>query len=138
MPIQQPLNINPIDLRKDVAVGIALPFNLGSIFTLNYTTKDQIKTNLINYFLTNKGERVLNPEFGADLRSLIFSQISDVNIELLNEIITGKINDNFPSINILELNFLRSPENEHTIILYFKYNIKNIFTEPDTITINFT
>jgi hypothetical protein len=53
-------------------IGIRLPFNDYNIFTLNYTTKDQIKSNLTNYMLTNKEERVFNPNFGANLIILLF------------------------------------------------------------------
>ena len=76
--------INPINLNPNIGVGINIPFNnagpgnalfytTGStvtvvnngVFTLNYNTRDAIKNNLINYFLTNPGELPLNPNFGA-------------------------------------------------------------------------
>ena len=43
-------------------------------FDPNFQTKDAIKNNLINYFLTNPGERPGNPLFGAGLRNFIFTQ----------------------------------------------------------------
>ena len=49
--------INTLDLNPNQGIGIALPFSPDTIFTINYTTKDQIKSNLLNFMLTNKGER---------------------------------------------------------------------------------
>ena len=67
--------IFPIDFNKSAAVGIDLPFNAPGVFRSNFTTKQAIKNNLINYFLTNPGERPLNPNFGGGLRLFIFEQI---------------------------------------------------------------
>ena len=47
----------PNDTRPRVGIGVNIPFNEGGVFTPNYTTADSIKNNLINYFLTNPGER---------------------------------------------------------------------------------
>ena len=69
--------IFPNDLRPRVAIGVNLPFNGNGVFVPNYQTKDAIKNNLINYFLTNPGERPGNPTFGAGLRDTLF-QVSVV------------------------------------------------------------
>ena len=44
-----------------------------------YISKDQVKANLINYILTNKGERLFDPTFGGDLRSLLFDPTTLLN-----------------------------------------------------------
>ena len=77
--------IFPIDFNKSAAVGVDLPFNAPGVFRSNFTTKQAIKNNLINYFLTNPGERPLNPNFGGGLRSFIFEQISTDNLDFLKE-----------------------------------------------------
>jgi hypothetical protein len=55
--------IFPIDTKPGTAVGVALPFNAPGVFYSTYTTKDAIRNNLINFFLTNPPERYLNPTF---------------------------------------------------------------------------
>ena len=62
--------IYPQDLNVSQAIGINLPLNGPAVFKSNYQTKDAIKNNLINFFLTNPGERYLNPEFGGGLRAI--------------------------------------------------------------------
>ena len=80
--------IFPNDTRARVAIGVDLPFNGSAVFKSNYQTKDAIKNNLINFFLTNPGERYLNPEFGGGLRALeeniqekLKTQFSNVKVD---------------------------------------------------------
>lgn len=70
--IQQ--QIDPLDLTPSTGVGVALPFNGPGVFNVNYTTQDQIKSNLIHVILTEPGELVNKPNFGAGLNSLLFEQ----------------------------------------------------------------
>ncbi len=70
--IQQ--QIDPLDLTPSTGVGVALPFNGPGVFNINYTTQDQIKSNLIHVILTEPGELVNKPNFGAGLNSLLFEQ----------------------------------------------------------------
>ncbi len=42
------------DLIDRQAIGVSIPFSKSSVFNQTFTTADQIKSNLINYFLTNK------------------------------------------------------------------------------------
>ena len=127
--------IYPIDFNKSAAVGIDIPFNAEGVFRLNYTTKAAIKNNLINYFLTNPGERFLNPTFGGGLREFIFEQISDNNIEFLEDRINSDLELFFPNIQIINLEILRnSGNNSITISLSYKVLNTNI---NDTIEIDF-
>ena len=99
--------IYPIDFNKSAAVGIDIPFNAEGVFRLNYTTKAAIKNNLINYFLTNPGERFLNPTFGGGLRDTIFEQITTDNLDFLEERISFDLDQFFPNIKIENLNILK-------------------------------
>ena len=127
--------IYPIDFNKSAAVGIDIPFNAEGVYRLNYTTKAAIKNNLINYFLTNPGERFLNPTFGGGLREFIFEQISDNNIEFLEDRINSDLELFFPNIQIINLEILRnSGNNSITISLSYKVLNTNI---NDTIEIDF-
>jgi phage baseplate assembly protein W len=106
-----PQQIYPIDLNASKAVGINIPFNAPAVFYLNYTTKDAIKNNLINFFLTNPGERYLNPSFGGGLRAFIFEQITRDNLDFLRETLNTKLTSLFPSITIQDLVVSGNPDN---------------------------
>ena len=116
--------IYPQDLNVSQAIGIELPLNGPAVFKSNYQTKDAIKNNLINFFLTNPGERYLNPEFGGGLRAFIFEQILNNSIQTLNEDITVKLQENFPNVNVDKLEILREDDN-NTIIVSLTYSVPN-------------
>jgi phage baseplate assembly protein W len=130
------INKFPNDTRPRVGIGVNIPFNEGGVFTPNYTTAESIKNNLINYFLTNPGERPGNPEFGGGLRAFIFEQIIQNNLDYLKEDVANKIKIKFPNIDVDELNVLSSPDNnEVTVQLY--YSVTNTSIE-DELVLNFT
>jgi|TARA_A100001015_G_C14601826_1_gene560752 phage baseplate assembly protein W len=128
--------IYPIDFNKSAAVGIDIPFNAEGVFRLNYTTKAAIKNNLINYFLTNPGERPLNPTFGGGLRDTIFEQITTDNLDFLEERISFDLEQFFPNIKIKNLNISKQEDlNSITVLLSYSVMNTNI---TDSIEIDFT
>ena len=128
--------IFPIDFNKSAAVGVNLPFNAPGVFISNFTTKEATKNNLINYFLTNPGERPLNPTFGGGLRDFIFEQIEDNNLDFLEDSISSDLQQFFPNISIGNLEILKQEDlNVITVSLTYSINNTNI---TDTIEIDFT
>lgn len=127
--------IFPIDFDKSAAVGVDIPFDAPGVFRPNYTTKAAIKNNLINYFLTNPGERPLNPSFGGGLRAFIFQQITTDNLDFLEERIQQDLNIFFPNVAVGNLEILRQ-EDLNTITVSLTYNVINT-NISDTLEIDF-
>ena len=123
----------PIDSVGRKAVGFNFPLNAPAVFRPTYTTREQTKANLINYLLTNKGERVFNPNFGADLRNLLFEGINDVTTDELQFRIQNDIRDFFPQVQIEEINFNNIPD-RNEINFTLTYSIGN-FGITDDVTI---
>ena len=61
------------------AYGITLPVKNGGtgFFEQAFTSREQAKSNLINLLLTERGERVMQPDFGTGLKSLLFEHPSE-------------------------------------------------------------
>jgi phage baseplate assembly protein W len=116
--------IYPIDTKPSTAVGINIPFNGDAVFNSTYLTKDAIKANLINYFLTNQNERYLNNGFGANLKAFIFEQINSDNVSFLKQDIQAKINQYFSNINLVDLTINQYPDT-NSIGIILIYNIPN-------------
>ena len=135
MPISNPVSISPTDLRPDVGVGVDIPFNKPGVFSSNYTTKKSVRNNLINFFLTNTGERFMNPTFGGGLRNFLFSQAIDTNTNNLQQDIQEKINLQFPLVGIGQLIVTPTPDN-NTVTINLSYFVKNTNIK-DNITIEF-
>jgi len=135
MPIPQTIRVNPLDLQKNIVIGVSLPFNAPGVFNKTYSTKDQIKSNLINLLLTDKGERIMNPEFGADLRRSLFENITTPNLDLLRFKIIDAINIFIPEIVLGNIEIL--PDSDaNTLSITINYNLI-ISNTPDQITVQF-
>jgi phage baseplate assembly protein W len=116
--------ISPIDLRPSTGVGVKLPFTAENVFTTVYTTKEQLKYNIINYMLTDLGERPMNPNFGMGLRSRLFESITQSTLEDMKQSIQSQIEHMFPNVQITQLDLIGSPDIS-TINIQFSYIIKS-------------
>ena len=123
----------PLDQSQRTGIGFNFPIDGPTVFNQTFETREQIKANLLNYLLTNQGERVFNPNFGADLRLLLFDFQASA-AEDLQEILQDKVKELFPTVNIeqFELNRL---EDQNTIQLSIVYSIQS-FGISDSISIN--
>lgn len=129
------VNINPLDLQPSKGVGIKVPFDGPTGLNITYTTKEATKSNILNFLLTGKRERIMNPNLGAGIREQLFEQITSNTIENIEDIITFGLNDYFPQIKLNNLTVNSSPD-QNLIQIYFSYSIKNTNIQ-DEIVINF-
>ena len=118
----------PIDLTPSVAVGYGFPLNGDAVFVPTFTTREQTKANIINYLLTNKGERVFRPMFGGDLRNLLFENILESTQDDLLIIIQNDITRYFPTVVVKELKF-ENQEDRNEINFILTYQIENFGIE---------
>jgi phage baseplate assembly protein W len=128
--------IFPIDTKPGTGVGIGLPFNAPAVFKTTYTTKESVKYNLINFFLTNQPERYLNPTFGGNLRRFIFEQITTNNLDGLKENIQLQLGSYFPNVVVASLDVYSLPD-ANQVIVELTYNIRETGI-VDTIQLAFT
>lgn len=131
MPIPQTIRVNPLDLQKNIAIGISLPFN--KPFSSTYTTKDQIRSNLINLLLTDVGERIMNPLFGCNLKKFVFEGITETNIENLKANLLNSISIFVPEITVIEIAI--APNVDYNLIDLSVNYVLNISNTPDQVTI---
>ena len=125
----------PNDIRQRVGIGVDIPFNAGGVFTPNYETKKAIRNNLINFFLTNPGERPGNPAFGGGLRDFVFEQLSSENLDFLKDDIGNKLTNFFPDVLVNEVS-LSGDVDRNEVIINIKYAVANTGIE-DELNLNF-
>lgn len=122
--------IDPLDLQPRKAVGITIPFSAANVFTPNFQTKDAIKNNLINFFLTNRGERYLNPGFGSSLREKLFEQVNSSVESDITEFVENALDVYFPRIEPVDVQTIASPDT-NAINFYLSYRIKDTNIEDE-------
>ena len=124
---------NPLDLNKNVTIGVAFPLDEKNMFHGTESIKDQIKSNLLNVLLTYPGERVNLPDFGVGIKQLIFEQ--KIDLESLKNNIQLQINRYVPNISLTHIRSSKSTdEHKITIFLSYRYLLDN---SQDTIQLNF-
>ena len=134
MPIINSIRrINPLDLNKNVTIGVAFPLDETNLFNGTETIKDQNKANLINLLLTHPGERVNLPKFGIGVKNLLFEQ--QVNLELLKEKITTQTSRHIPQIEVIDVK-TGILEDKHTVFVSITYR-SLLDQQDDSIQLNF-
>jgi len=133
MPIKVQ-KIDPLDLRPSVGVGVNLPFTGNAVFNTTYTTSHATKANLINYFLTNKGERYFNPSFGSGITLLLFENLTQEKVDNLKLVISRELELFFPRVVPKVFEITGNPDlNSFRVYLKYELNSTNI---EDEILIN--
>jgi len=123
--------LNPQDVGQPKGIGISVVFNNDtSVFNTTTTTKEQVKSNLINYILTNKGERLFNPTFGGDLRASLFEP--DTSFDSVSARLENEIYAYVPNIIIRDITIRRQSDN-NLVNISLDYSISN---QPDTLVIS--
>lgn len=77
-----------------------------------------IKNSLKNIFLTNRGEKLLNPYFGVGLGNYVFSQVTEGTANEIGNAILQNIKIFEPRVEVNKINVISNPEdNSYTIEL---------------------
>lgn len=105
-------------------INIQFPFQDdpdGKFLKMNTDAKQAIKSDLVHLLLTNKGERLYLPNFGANLRKYIF----EPNDESSANAIRGEINDAIksfiPNLQVTQLVVTPSEDNIHATVVRIDY-----------------
>jgi phage baseplate assembly protein W len=125
--------ISPLDLNKNVTIGVAFPLDQQNMFKGTETISEQIKSNLINLLLTQPGERVNQPLFGVGLKHLLFE--SNIDTDTLEETIDNQIKRYIPDVTLHNVRTGLS-EDGHTLFISIHYS-NDLDKEEDSIQLNF-
>ena len=99
----------------------------GKFLHMNDISEDAIKADIVHLLLTNKGERLYQPSFGANLRRYIFEpNQSKVHADIKTEIQTA-ISDFIPNLQVDSIELVKGEEgqirNEHHVLVKIDYTV---------------
>tara|TARA_R100000008_G_C3545587_1_gene147349 strand:- start:457 stop:846 length:390 start_codon:yes stop_codon:yes gene_type:complete len=110
-------------------LSVALPLTVSEVFgpyDLNTTFEDLAKQNLKMLILTNPGERIMYPKFGAGIRRLLFEPNTIDTEATIRERIIQQVSIHLPYITIDRVHFS------------YRENNPDLFPNELRIKINFT
>lgn len=131
--IQSKRQINPLSTNGNVTIGVAFPLDDVNLFSGTQTVKEQVKSNLINLLLTERGERINQPDFGVGLKNLLFEP--NIDEETLTESIVNQMGIFIPEISLLDTK-VESIADENLLYIKITYQY-NLDGSDDSIQLNF-
>lgn len=97
-----------------------------SFATANIET---VKYDLYNHIFTEKGERVMMPNFGTRIPSLVFEQNDEVTLEIIREDLIEVFNYD-PRVRLLNLEVVPLMDNNAIVafadLLYVEFNVQDV------------
>lgn len=75
-----------------------------------------IRNSIVNLFLTSPGDKILNPEFGMDLRDYLFMPTSNSVANLIKDVISRNINVFEPRVALQQLDVVPDYDNQQYTI----------------------
>ena len=123
-------SVREIDRNEDKYVGIRFPLDHSpeGFFYKTKTVLEQSKANLQNLLLTTPGERIFQPEFGSQLKSIVFEQGEDIP-NRIEEAIRSAVDKFLEYINIENV-FTTQQDNQVNVSIEFSVPLN-----PDAIEI---
>ncbi len=124
-------------------INIEFPFqddNKGKFLAMNSVSERAIKSDLIHLLLTNKGERLYLPDYGANLRQYLFEPNDSVVQTKIKEEIQAAVTKYIPNLQVDEIS-LKSGEqgqtrNEHHVLVTIDYTVtEGAFKRSDSVQI---
>jgi len=109
-------------IKVPIGIGLPLVDDGSTFFKINYTTSDQTKTNIRNLLLTSKGERIMFPTFGCDLRRSLFEE-NQLAIERIEKSIKDALNKWLPEVSVKKIDVYQSNINDHLILIELFYTL---------------
>ena len=132
--IQNTKRINPLDLNNNVRIGVAFPLNDINMAVGTQTTREQLKTNLLNILLTVPGERINNPNYGIGLKNQVFE--NNIDPVTLQENINGQLAFWLPEVIITEVTVQQNID-QYRVSIKLNYSI-SLDESEDSIQINYS
>jgi|TARA_R100000081_G_scaffold37689_1_gene17491 hypothetical protein len=132
-------NVREIDRDDDIYVGIRFPLDHSpeGFFYKTKTIREQVKSNIRNLLLTEKGERVFQPNFGSNLKSLLFEQITPISLENVENDIRESLSTWLPYVNVNDLVVVQDNVDSNKVLTSLEYSTTLEPESLDTITFTF-
>ncbi len=123
-------SVREIDRDDDKFVGIEFPldYSPSGFFYKTKTILQQSRANLRNLLLTTPGERIFQPEFGSQLKFIVFEQGEDIP-DRVEEAIRSAVDTHLPYIDI---NNVFTTQDKNLVEISVEYSVP---LNPDTIEV---
>ena len=110
------------------SLAIKLPLTRDDVdgFRTIKSFKKLIKQNLKMLILTNKGERVMIPDYGVGINRFLFENYSNATFAKIETEILEQVSLYMPIVSITELQFLPVRDSPNSVVTKIVYSIPDL------------
>lgn len=128
------------NMAKGKYININYPFkdsHKGFFLDLTSDNNAAIKADLMHLILTERGQRLYNPDFGTNLLRFIFEPEDGLTLSSVKEEITTVVKRYLPKLQITEISVTQSTDSEYAAVIRIDYTITDdVFNTTDFVIIN--
>ena len=89
------------------------------------TNEEAVKEAIKNLILTDKGERLMQPEVGSDIRKMLFENYTIGTATIIEELVRSTIESYEPRAELLSFSIVGSPD-QHSVSLNIVFAVSMI------------
>ena len=109
-------------------IGINVPVTKSDLsndgyFDNSYTTYDAIKTDLVNLLNTEKGERLMQPNLGLNLKQFLFNPLDESSQRMMQDEITNSVKFWLPYVNIQKIDVFYDEDSMNSFKIKLNFTI---------------
>lgn len=115
--------------KKFLGVGMAFPMDVdgeGRVVLNSY--EDHVRQSVLLIMQTVKGERVMRPDFGAGLQTLVFEPAGPATAAMVQHEIKQALVRNEPRIDVLNVQVTADPGQPGVLTINVKYQVRQTDT----------
>jgi phage baseplate assembly protein W len=123
------LAVTPITLKKELYSDFHNDFTKNPLTNdiARKTNEEAVKQSIRNIILTNKGERPFQPEFGSNIRNMLFENTTPDRLIIMKDIIREAIENYESRANIISVDVIANYDS-NVVIVFIVFNVINIET----------
>jgi len=115
--------------KEFLGAGLAFPLEIDSSGQMKLNgLEDHVRQSILLILETEKGERVMRPDFGAGIQQLVFSPITAATAALVQHQVTDALVRYEPRIEVLSVDVTVDPENQGVLLTNIQYVVRRTDT----------
>src|SRR5271165_815910 len=117
------------DSKKFLGSGLSFPIDVdgqGQLALSSY--EDHVRQSILLIVQTAQGERVMRPDFGAGLETLVFDPASAATIGLVQHQVQQALLNNEPRIDVLGVQVTADPSQPGVLTINLNYRVRRTDT----------
>ncbi len=122
LPIITPLRKRPVGLYSDFHKDLTVNPVTNDLARL--LDEEAIKESLKNLLLTDRGERLFQPNLGSDIRATLFENNTPATLTILKQHVLDTINNFEPRVTVIDVTVL-SEYDENRVNIVIQFYVRN-------------